>query len=152
MKAEIKMMSENVLHLGLCLPKSCSNRQVHDLVQKYFSSTDLQQEFGLQAKVLQVKVLQFNPQFFLQKSFLIFIACLIFVKFLNRSSKKLEMSIKFDENNYIALGTEGQIKLSSYQKLVKCFNYEQNLSVLRSREAPKSSVNSISGLRFERKT
>lgn len=140
-------MSENILHMGLCLPKSCSNSDIHDLVQTLLDQKRFTFDLGLQPNVLEVKNLKFNPQIFLNRSFLILVACFVLLRFLNQSAAKLEKSIKIDENNNIALGMENEIQLSFCDKLIKCFNYDFNKRSIRSRDAPKSAVNSISGMR-----
>lgn len=144
---EIKIMSENILHLGLCLPKSCSNNQVHDLVQLFLDQQRLELGLGLQTKVLEVKSLKFNPKLFFKTSVLILVAFTAVLTWLNRSASKLEKSVKIDENNNIAQGTEREIKFSLCNKIIQCFHYDKNKNVIRSRDSPKLSVSSISGMR-----
>lgn len=140
-------MSEKILHLGLCLPKSCSNNQVHGLVQLLLNQQRLELGLGLQTKVLEVKNLKFNPKLVFKTSVLALLAFMAILTFLNRSASKLDKTIKLDENNNIAQGTEKEIKFSLYNKIIKCFNYDKNKNVIRSRDSSKSSVDSISGMR-----
>ena len=138
-------MVENVLHLGLCLPKSCSNNQVHNLVQAFFNSSESQNE--VKPKVLEVKHPKFDPRFFFKKTVVALGACVIVAALLKRGAINLEKDIKNDENNNIALGTENESKLSFQQKIIQCFNYEQNKRSICSRELSISGANSISGMR-----
>lgn len=67
---EIKFMTENLLHLGLCLPKSCSNYEVHNLTQDYLNSRmlDVQSIFEFESDVLLVKDLKLRDDFFSKRS------------------------------------------------------------------------------------
>lgn len=141
-------MSENVLHIGLCLPKSCDNGQVQHLVQKLFDGDFLRREYEIHPKVFEVKALGFRPRFFLKKSFMLLMACVAVAALFGRLAKNLEKVIKVDENNNnIAMGTENEIKLSSTGSFIRCFNSTANKAAIRSRESSPSAVNSISGMR-----
>jgi hypothetical protein len=66
---EMKVLSENVLHVGLCLPKSCSNNEIFDLAQTYFDNqTNETNIFEMDVKLLQVKDLNLRENFFKKKS------------------------------------------------------------------------------------
>lgn len=139
-------MTEKTLHLGLCLPKSCSNDQVNRLVQKYFDATEWKQE-RTRPKVLTVKNLKLSPSFFMKKSFVILLTLIAAVTALSKLASSLKKTIKRDDNNNIALGTENKVKLTFTEELISCFNYERNINLIKSRESSKSAVNSISGMR-----
>lgn len=139
-------MTEKTLHLGLCLPKSCSNNQVHRLVQKHFDAAEVKHE-QMRPKVLTVKNLKLSPSFFIKKSFIILLTLIIAVSALSKLASRLRKTIKRDENNNIALATENEVKLTFTEELINCFNYERNINSIKSRESSKSSVKSISGMR-----
>lgn len=143
------MMSENILHIGLCLPKSCSNDEIGVLIQKLFDDYEFEtlREYEIKPKVLDVKTLKFSPRFLLKKSVWFFVLLIFLAAQFSKSAKKLERTIKLDENNNVALGMEHKIELSSLEKMIRCFNYEQNKMSLRPLKASNSSVKSISGLR-----
>ena len=65
-QVEIKFMMENLLHIGLCLPKSCSNSEIHNLTQDYLNSKvlDTQSLFEFEGDVLLVKDLKLRENFF----------------------------------------------------------------------------------------
>lgn len=67
---EIKFHTENLLHIGLCLPKSCSNSEVHNLTQEYLNSRmlDAQNIFEFESDVLLVKDLKLRENFFSKTS------------------------------------------------------------------------------------
>lgn len=136
-------MEENILHIGLCLPKSCNNDQVQHLMQELLDSYESDPLFGRKPKVLEVKHPSFHPQFFLKKSVISLGTCIIVAAFLSRWAINLKKQAESEVNT---LETKNQTELSLH-KFIKCFNYEVNKSVIVSREVSKSSINSISGMR-----
>ena len=70
---EIKFQTEKLLHIGLCLPRSCENEEIHNLTQKYFDNrvADAQDIFEFDAEVIQVKDLKLRDNFFMKKSVLL---------------------------------------------------------------------------------
>lgn len=147
LQIDLKIMLEHVLHLGLCLPSSCNNLEVHSLLQDTFDDMEMRHKLEMQPKVLDVKDLKLNPRFFFRKSvwlLVTFIAAIIFMSYL---AANLEKSRKVDENQNIANGLENKVKLSSLDVAIKCFNYKENKRFICSRESSAAAVNSISGLR-----
>lgn len=67
---EVKFHTENLLHIGLCLPKSCSNSEVHNLTQEYLNTRILDQQniFEFESDVLLVKKLELRKNFFSKRS------------------------------------------------------------------------------------
>lgn len=136
------------MQIGLCLPKSCTNEEVKNLVQRLFDApADSLEFYQLNAKVVEVKNLRFHPRFFLNKSVLILAVSVVLVIWLTRSATKLEKVIKFDTNNNIALTIESKVELSFLEKVFRCFNYDENKKTILSRETSKVALKSISGLR-----
>lgn len=72
-QVEVKFLLENMLHIGLCLPKSCSNDEIYNLTRMYFESKllDSQGMFEIDADVVQVKDMRLRDNFFLKKSVII---------------------------------------------------------------------------------
>jgi Nose resistant-to-fluoxetine protein, N-terminal domain len=72
-QVEIKFMTENLLHIGLCLPSSCTNSEIHNLTQEYLNSRELdaQSLFEFESDVLLVKDLKLRDNFFLKTSVLL---------------------------------------------------------------------------------
>jgi len=67
---------QHILHIGLCLPRSCSSLDVQIMTQKYFenSSASAQLEsLNLNANVVQVKDLQLREGFVLKPSVVLFL-------------------------------------------------------------------------------
>lgn len=67
---EIKFHTENLLHIGVCLPSSCSNFELHNLTQDYLNSRTFDQQdlYEFEAEVLEVKDLKLRENFFTKKS------------------------------------------------------------------------------------
>lgn len=72
-QVEVKFMTELLLHIGLCLPKSCTISEIHNLTQIYFDHrlASVQDIFEFDAKIIQVKDLKMRDYFFLKKSVLL---------------------------------------------------------------------------------
>lgn len=72
-QVEIKFMMENLLHIGLCLPKSCTNPEIHNLTQEYLNSKvlDSQNLFEFESDVLLVKDLKLREDFISKPSVII---------------------------------------------------------------------------------
>lgn len=70
---EVKFHTENLLHIGLCLPKSCSNSEVHNLTQEFLNTRmlDTQNLFEFESDVLLVKDLNLRENFFYKPSIII---------------------------------------------------------------------------------
>jgi hypothetical protein len=70
---EIKFHTENLLHIGLCLPKSCTNNEIHNLTQEYLNSRtfDAQNLYEFESDVLLVKDLKLRENFFSKTSVII---------------------------------------------------------------------------------
>lgn len=142
-------MQENLLHIGLCLPKSCTNRQIKFLVQNFFNSleTGIDENHDMKSRVVEVKNLKFSPKILLKHYFLVFAAFVFITKFLNHLAAKVEKEMKDNENKNIALGIENKVKLPLRKKLIRCFNFERNMEKMTSKDTSSSAVLSISGLR-----
>lgn len=144
---QFKIMNENILHLGLCLPKSCTNGEIETLVQKYFDEkSELLQFYKLEATVLNVKKQKFNPRFLLQKSILILVVIIAAVTWLTQSAGRLKKMKDLDANNNVA--SENEKKMSLTDEIIECFSYSDNVKSILSRETSKNSLKSISGLRW----
>lgn len=69
---QMKFMTEHILHLGLCLPKSCTNQQIHELAENYFNTKDTLYQLNYNStQILQVKNLKLRENFWQKKSCII---------------------------------------------------------------------------------
>lgn len=135
LQVDFKILIENVLHLGLCLPKSCSNAQIHTLLQEFYIETDSRNNFKLYAEVLDVKDRSISPAFFMKTSVWLLVICIIFA-----------MISRFAPNQQKDQ-TGDKLNADLGRKIMKCFNYEENKKAIRSREPSADAIKSISGLR-----
>lgn len=134
-------MTGGTLHLGLCLPKSCTNDHIHILLQEIFSLTET--EHDPKPDVLRVKNLELNSKFLLKKSVILLLTVFLVIKFLNRLAVKLEKNEKNLEHNQTALGLQNNTEKSAFWKIVQCFN----LSKINDK-SNRTSIPSISGLKW----
>lgn len=142
-------MSENILQIGLCLPKSCTNGDIKQLAQQFFNGkSQILRPYQLNARVLEVKNLKFSPRFFLNKSFLLLTIASALIIWLTRLAKNLDNTKDTNNNNNNVNDINGiKAELSLRKKIVKCFNYDENKKSILSRDVSKSTLKSISGLR-----
>ncbi|KAL5286192.1 hypothetical protein ACFFRR_007694 [Megaselia abdita] len=97
---DFKVKAEPILHLGLCLPKSCSNEEVFNMTSKSIGN-GLIEDFNLlefQPEVLRVKDLKLSRSFFTRTSLVLFL--LITLLTLSMYSKA-NVSSSFDLKSHI---------------------------------------------------
>jgi len=78
-QVEIKLMSEQIIHIGLCLPSACNSEEVKNLAQDYvaggmFTENDI---FDIRPEVVYMKDLQLREEFFERASFRLLVACVL---------------------------------------------------------------------------
>lgn len=76
-QVEIKLMSEQIIHIGLCLPSACTSREVKQLAGEYvsrgmFAENDI---FDIRPEVVYMKDLQLRDVFFKRPSFRLLVLC-----------------------------------------------------------------------------
>jgi hypothetical protein len=140
-------MTENVLHLGLCLPTSCNNQHVQLLVQRVFKNEKYRNAFGEKTKVIAVKDLKLSPRVLFQKSFLILIICFVLSRIFRKYASKQEKRRELEDNNNVIFCTDHATALSFSEQIIKCFDYDQNKKSIRDSDTLGPAHRSISGLR-----
>ncbi|XP_062553181.1 uncharacterized protein LOC134218266 [Armigeres subalbatus] len=72
-QVEMKFLSENILHIGVCVPQSCSNGELFNLTERFFEERIIQAQdiFEFRPNVLQVKDLQLTEEFWSKPSLFI---------------------------------------------------------------------------------
>ncbi|XP_060657604.1 nose resistant to fluoxetine protein 6 [Drosophila nasuta] len=83
-QVEIKLMPEQVLHIGLCLPSACQSTEIKALTGDYLASSYMDNEvFELRPEVLYMKDLQLRHGFYDRPSFkLLAVAVLVTCAFM----------------------------------------------------------------------
>lgn len=76
-QVEIKLMSEQIIHIGLCLPSSCSSDEVKQLAGEYvsrgmFAENDI---FDIRPEVVYMKDLRLRDIFYQRLSFRLLVLC-----------------------------------------------------------------------------
>lgn len=142
-------MTENVLHIGLCLPKSCTNDQVKNLAEIYFSKTGtgFQNAYDVEPHILEVKNFKFDTRFFFKKSVILLFAVISFVIFVNHMSKDLPNLETDGNNNDLTDTCQGTGNLK--RNVIRSFNFKDNKQLILSSGIDKSAINSIAGLRYK---
>ncbi|XP_036330636.1 nose resistant to fluoxetine protein 6-like [Rhagoletis pomonella] len=79
-QVEIKMMSEEIIHVGLCLPTTCTSREIEELSTAYlerglFVESDI---YDIRPQVVYVKDLKLSKSFFEKRTFKMMSAFLTF--------------------------------------------------------------------------
>ncbi|KAL7051333.1 hypothetical protein ACKWTF_004432 [Chironomus riparius] len=141
---EIKFHTENLLHIGLCLPKSCSNNEIHNLTQEYLNSRtlDAQNLFEFESDVLLVKDLKLRENFFSKKS--VIILCIISV---------ITLTIVLcawyrDEKINDALDPVEAAQCNNFwDKILKSFSIQNNYKSLMDDTIPPNSISVINGIK-----
>ncbi|XP_039956789.1 nose resistant to fluoxetine protein 6-like [Bactrocera tryoni] len=70
-QVEIKMMSEEIIHVGLCLPSVCASHEIEELTRSYlerglFIENDI---YDIRPQLVYVKDLKLNKSFFEKRTF-----------------------------------------------------------------------------------
>lgn len=70
-QVEIKMMSEEIIHVGLCLPSVCASHEIEELTRAYlerglFIENDI---YDIRPQMVYVKDLKLNNSFFEKRTF-----------------------------------------------------------------------------------
>ncbi|CAO1351424.1 unnamed protein product [Diamesa serratosioi] len=149
-QVEIKFLSENVLHIGLCLPNSCRNSEIHNLTQEYFNSriSDSQEIFDFDGDVILVKDLKLRNNFFTKKSVIIasVVFSLVFFVVLaswNRDEQINNLTNETPSNDTTIIPPSN----SFWDKLLRSFSIKNNWKVIMDDTIAKDSIPVINGLK-----
>ncbi|KAL9915224.1 nose resistant to fluoxetine protein 6-like isoform 1-T3 [Glossina fuscipes fuscipes] len=151
-QVELKVMSEQIVHIGLCLPSSCANSEIEKLMSIYvqqgpFVENDI---YDIKPEVVYMKDLKINKSFYQRASFKIFSACLIFTltmmvmaSFLRKKRSPKQTADEATCEPVIVLST---LPLS-IQHFVSSFDIQENWSKLFTTKPDNNSIAVIDGLR-----
>ncbi|XP_030372650.1 nose resistant to fluoxetine protein 6 [Scaptodrosophila lebanonensis] len=78
-QVEIKLMSEQIIHIGLCLPSACASGEIKQVAREYvahgmFTENDI---FDIRPEVVYMKDLQLRDSFYQRPSFRLVVGCLL---------------------------------------------------------------------------
>lgn len=164
-QVEIKLMSEQIIHIGLCLPTACSSEEIHQLTNSYvdqgmFVENDI---YDIRPEVVYIKDLKLKESFYEKRTFKLLLGCLAFTltmmmaaSFLKdknqaETEKQQTATISTSMNapshilndDYASKGLFSPIK-----NFVQCYDVEQNYAkIFVTRENVANEIPVINGLR-----
>jgi peptidoglycan/LPS O-acetylase OafA/YrhL len=156
-QVEVKFMLENMLHIGLCLPKSCTNNEVFNLTRKYFNNRliDVQVMYEIDADVVHVKDMKLSHDFYYKKT--LWLLCgilavtglLTLLSYINEE-KVNELSNENNNNNNnndLTTKTTQCSQKTFYEKLLDSFSVRKNWQTIADDSISPDSIPVIGGLK-----
>ncbi|XP_046811025.1 uncharacterized protein LOC111688647 isoform X2 [Lucilia cuprina] len=165
---DIKLPFENLIHLGLCLPKSCSVSKISFYTDIYFQKElfQMQRNFKLKMKALDAKAAHFSWKYIIQTGSILFITILItttllaiFAEILYNSKNKIKlqqqtshMNSKLNSpingipttnnnirNHEVPANQYDLSESSIWEELLMCFRFSLNYKTVMSLENSNSN-------------
>ncbi|XP_017071544.1 nose resistant to fluoxetine protein 6 [Drosophila eugracilis] len=161
-QVEIKLMSEQIIHIGLCLPSACSSEEVKNLAQDYvaggmFTENEI---FDIRPEVVYMKDLQLKQEFFERASFRLLVACVLVTGALMLCAQQLTATKKLapssDEpdpglapaESEIWRGLNSLLQIEKLQKYIPCWDIPANWAkIFAVRENSTNEIPLMNGLR-----
>ncbi|KAH8286867.1 hypothetical protein KR018_003134 [Drosophila ironensis] len=163
-QVEIKLMSEQIIHIGLCLPSACSSEEVKSLAQDYvaagmFTESEI---FDIRPEVVYMKDLQLKEAFFERLSFRLVVACVLATCALMFCAQQLTAAKKLapltDEpeadpglapaESELWRALHSMLQWEKFQKFVPCWDVPANWSkIFAVRENAPNEIPLMNGLR-----
>ncbi|XP_037954991.1 nose resistant to fluoxetine protein 6-like [Teleopsis dalmanni] len=170
-QVEIKLMSEKIIHVGLCLPSTCQSSEIQQLTTYYverglFVENDI---YDIRPEVAYMKDLKLNESFYQRKSLKMLCTLLLFTSammlcasLLREKSTPAEAEIvkesgdieeKLKQANPEIRATIDLIEpdvLDKMKDFVKCFDVQENYEKLVATKEPTNAskdIPVINGLR-----
>ncbi|XP_067634108.1 nose resistant to fluoxetine protein 6-like [Eurosta solidaginis] len=106
---EIKMMSEEIIHIGLCLPTTCTSDEIKELSKAYFEEGIFVENdiFDIRAQVVYVKDFKLRESFYKRLNFKMMSAFLTFTSLMLLAAAFLRMkptAERKEQKNVVANG------------------------------------------------
>ncbi|EDW93434.1 nose resistant to fluoxetine protein 6 [Drosophila yakuba] len=162
-QVEIKLMSEQIIHIGLCLPSACSSAEVQSLAQDYvaggmFTENEI---FDIKPEVVYMKDLQLKDEFFERASFRLLVACVLVTGTLMlcahqlHATNKQPSSTEDQQDRDLApaesemwRGLNSLLQMEKLQKYVTCWDVPANWAkIFAVRENSPNEIPLMNGLR-----
>ncbi|KAM7343504.1 nose resistant to fluoxetine protein 6-like [Cochliomyia hominivorax] len=167
---DIKLPFENFIHLGLCLPKSCSLSKISQYTDVYFQRQyfQMQRNFRLQMKAFEIKAPHFSWSYFTKTGSVLFVLILITttvlgiiaeVVYKSKNNSKLQQTLHIKihlnsatngasttntttniNNNDVPIEYDLQ-ESSKWVELLMCFRLSVNYRTIMSLESSNSNSN-----------
>lgn len=162
-QVEIKLMSEQIIHIGLCLPSACSSVEVQSLAQDYvaggmFTENEI---FDIKPEVVYMKDLQLKDEFFERASFRLLVACVLVTGTLMFCAQQLHATSKMPSisvdpldrdlapaESEIWRGLNSLLQIERLQRYVTCWDVPGNWAkIFAIRENTANEIPLMNGLR-----
>jgi len=162
-QVEIKLMSEQIIHIGLCLPSACSSVEVQSLAQDYvaggmFTENEI---FDIKPEVVYMKDLQLKDEFFERASFRLLVACVLLTVTLMFCAQQLHATSKMPSisvdpldrelapaESEIWRGLNSLLQIERLQRYVTCWDVPGNWAkIFAIRENTANEIPLMNGLR-----
>jgi len=155
-------MSEQIIHIGLCLPSACNSEEVKNLAQDYvaggmFTENDI---FDIRPEVVYMKDLQLREEFFERASFRLLVACVLVTGALMLCAQQLTATKKMAPSSEepdpglapaeseIWRGLNSLLQIEKLQKYIPCWDVPTNWAkIFAVRENSPNDIPLMNGLR-----
>ncbi|KAJ6641361.1 Nose resistant to fluoxetine protein 6 [Pseudolycoriella hygida] len=148
-----------IIHIGLCVPKSCTEDEIVKATQKFLNKNEisLQQIFQVNLTVIGTKTTDFDVSLLTEKCFYAF--CLIFVFAIVTSGVSLYNKIQLNEKSNICgpdINDNGPVRqpspekteeMSLFQRVFQCFDVIDNYNRLFQQVTSNNFLACIAGMR-----
>ncbi|KAH8234259.1 hypothetical protein KR038_004891 [Drosophila bunnanda] len=157
-QVEIKVMSEQVLHIGLCLPSVCGSEEVKQLARDYVAEGTFAEDdiFDMQPEVLYMKDLKLSDRFFQRPTFRLVVSALLVTGALMLCAQQLRVAKRGDEpvpglapvESELWQALDSLLKWQPLQNVVSCFDVADNWRRISAmRENRSGEIPIMNGLR-----
>ncbi|XP_073848850.1 nose resistant to fluoxetine protein 6-like isoform X2 [Musca autumnalis] len=163
-QVEIKLMTEQIIHVGLCLPTSCETEEIQNLMTDYIKEGHYIENdiYDIQPEVMYVKDLKMPSDIFERESFKLLSVCVAFIlamvllasylrsrpqtdakSHVNENDATATIAENFDEDDLLSLWNFPKVR-----NFIMCFDVQENLSkMFCMRESKPTEIPVINGLR-----
>ncbi|XP_017865390.1 PREDICTED: nose resistant to fluoxetine protein 6 isoform X1 [Drosophila arizonae] len=160
-QVELKLMSEQIIHIGLCLPSSCKSSEIQQLTSDYmagsFKDSDI---FEMQPEVLYVKDLKLRDVFYNRLSFKLVVGFVLATCAFMLCAQQLSVAKQLPADGHVdgagLAPVESEIwralhfllKWRPVQSFVSCYDVANNWRrIVATRENSSSEIPLLNGLR-----
>uniref|UniRef100_A0A182NT32 Uncharacterized protein n=1 Tax=Anopheles dirus TaxID=7168 RepID=A0A182NT32_9DIPT len=151
-QVDVKFQSENILHIGVCMPRSCSNAELHNLTERYFDENLVlaQDIYEFKPNVLHVKNTKLDRTFWLKPSVFIIGLSVAFTLLMVYLAHSREQRTIEEKNNNVTSGAAasgGDDESTFVDRVIDSFNVRKNLNTIFRTDSGPQSLPVICGMK-----
>uniref|UniRef100_A0A182R0D9 Nose resistant-to-fluoxetine protein N-terminal domain-containing protein n=1 Tax=Anopheles farauti TaxID=69004 RepID=A0A182R0D9_9DIPT len=161
-QVDVKFQSENILHIGVCIPRSCSNAELHNLTERYFDENLVlaQDIYEFKPNVLHVKNTTLDRAFWLKPSVFIIGLSVAFTLLMVYLAYSREQRAIEERNNNVTSGgaaaatssspgsdSDGTDESTFIDRVIDSFNLRKNLNTIFRTDTGPQSLPVICGMK-----